>query len=284
LSGISYSIILDHVLWYTVGGPGRRTVNVLQALAKALRWCEDLVSLVSGPVLLVGLGIGLVDLLTDGKLLISVPALLFAWAISQVVGVDAYLVVIWDHAARSFRAGKYGTATVLSVFGLVLAYVAFVAAQVFSLAQTYGMTTNQALATLGMSPLAWLFQRNVLAVFLVIVFACSRAFIGQESVAEEKARLERETDPELVRLRREAARVNGEPLKQLAGSVLTRIGVKTSQEIPTPIRPRVVGRNESLARRHWTPGMTGYKLQKLTGMPKTQANKWAAVLNAEQAA
>jgi hypothetical protein len=30
--------------------------------------------------------------------------------------------------------------------------------------------------------------------------------------------------------------------------------------------------------------MTGYKLQKLTGMPKTQANKWAAVLNAEQAA
>lgn len=257
---------------------------VLQALAKALRWLEDLVSLVSGPVLLVGLGIGLVDLLTDGKLLISVPALLFAWAISQVVGVDAYLVVIWDHAARAFRAGKYGTAFVLSIFGSVLAYVAFVAAQVFSLAQTYGMTTDQALATLGMSPLSWLFQRNILAVFLVIVFACSRAFIGQESAAEEKARLERETDPELVKLRQEAARLNGAPFKALASSVATRMGVKKTAE-PVRISPqRPMGKNEQMAREHWVVGMSAYKLQKATGMPKTQAEKWAGILAAEQKA
>jgi hypothetical protein len=52
----------------------------------SLRWLEELIVLVSGPMLTAGLGIGLV------ALLVSAPRLLYVWAISQTVGVDGQLV------------------------------------------------------------------------------------------------------------------------------------------------------------------------------------------------
>src|SRR5258708_25043950 len=68
---------------------------LLAGIAAFLRWCEELVVLLSGPLLLVGLGIGLVALLSDGALLVTAPWLLYAWALSQTVGVDGQLVGAW---------------------------------------------------------------------------------------------------------------------------------------------------------------------------------------------
>ena len=65
---------------------------LLGGIAGFLRWCESLAVILSGPLLTFGLGVALVDLLTDGQLLATTPWLLFAWAISQAVGVDAQLV------------------------------------------------------------------------------------------------------------------------------------------------------------------------------------------------
>ena len=77
---------------------------LLGGLAALLRWLEELANLISGPMLALGLGISLVDLLTDGKLITTIPVLLYAWAISQAVGVDTQLVANWDKARLSLRA------------------------------------------------------------------------------------------------------------------------------------------------------------------------------------
>ena len=42
-----------------------------------------------------GLGIGLAALLSDGALLLTASWLLYAWAISQTVGMDGQLVGAW---------------------------------------------------------------------------------------------------------------------------------------------------------------------------------------------
>jgi hypothetical protein len=52
---------------------------LLAGIAAFLRWLEELVVLVSGPLLMAGLGIGLVALLSKGALLLNAPWLVYAW-------------------------------------------------------------------------------------------------------------------------------------------------------------------------------------------------------------
>src|SRR5215469_6911946 len=99
---------------------------LLAGIAAFLRWCEELVVLCSGPLLLVGLGIGLVALLSDGALLLTAPWLLYAWAISQTVGVDGQLVGAWYRVSVSVARKRVGVAIAYTVLGLLLAYVAYV--------------------------------------------------------------------------------------------------------------------------------------------------------------
>src|SRR5260370_39808462 len=70
----------------------RRELPLLGGIAGFLHWLEELLIIVSGPLLTLGLGIALVDLLTGGALLATQPGLLYMWATSQAVGVDAQLV------------------------------------------------------------------------------------------------------------------------------------------------------------------------------------------------
>ena len=58
---------------------------LLGGIAGFLRWLESLAVIASGPLLTLGLGVALVDLLTDGKLPAATPWLLFARAVSQAV-------------------------------------------------------------------------------------------------------------------------------------------------------------------------------------------------------
>jgi hypothetical protein len=72
-----------------------RPLFLLGWLSGLLRWLEEAIVLLSGPLMLVGLGIGLVALLSDGALLVAQPGLLYVWAVSQAVGVDGQLVGAW---------------------------------------------------------------------------------------------------------------------------------------------------------------------------------------------
>jgi hypothetical protein len=140
---------------------------VLAGIAACLRWLEELVVLLSGPLLMAGLGIGLVALLSDGQLLVSAPWLVYAWAISQTIGVDGQLVGAWYRVSVAVARRRVGVALAFILLGLLLAYVAYIAALVFSTQQAYHLTTAQALARLGMDATAWLWQRSAVSVLLV---------------------------------------------------------------------------------------------------------------------
>jgi hypothetical protein len=132
----------------------------LAGIAAFLRWLEELVVLISGPLLMAGLGIGLVALLSDGALLVNAPWLVYAWAISQTVGVDGQLVGAWYRVSVAVGRRRIGIASAYILLGLILAYVAYVAALVFATQQAYHLTTGQALARLGMDATSWLWQRS----------------------------------------------------------------------------------------------------------------------------
>ena len=140
---------------------------LLGAIAAFLRWIEELIVLVSGPLLMAGLRIGLVALLSDGALLVTAPWLLYAWAISQTVGVDGQLVGAWYRVSVAVARRRWGIALAFTALGLLLAYIAYIAAQVFATQQAYHLSTAQALAHLGMDSTSWLWQRSAVSVLLV---------------------------------------------------------------------------------------------------------------------
>src|SRR5260221_7778198 len=140
---------------------------LLAGIAAFLRWCEELVVLLSGPLVLVGLGIGLVALLSDGALLVTAPWLLYAWALSQTVGVDGQLVGAWYRVSVAVARRRWGVALAFVLLGLLLAYIGYVASLVFATQQAYHLPTGQALARLGMDSTTWLWQRSAVSVLLV---------------------------------------------------------------------------------------------------------------------
>src|SRR5258705_11424853 len=159
---------------------------LLAGIAACLRWCEELIVLLSGPLLLAGLGIGLVALLSDGALLVTAPWLVYAWAISQTVGVDGQLVGAWYRVSVAVSRRRWGVAAAFAILGLLLAYVGYVAALVFATQQAYRLTTAQALAHLGMDSTAWLWQRSAVSVLLV----CLSGYLRYRAPRKQRLSLE----------------------------------------------------------------------------------------------
>jgi hypothetical protein len=95
----------------------------------------------------------------------------------------------------------------------VLAYVAWVAAQVFALQESEGVTTGVALTRLGMDSAGWLVQRTALSVFLVCLAGWTRYHPPVKDVAlsaeEERQKLEADLMLEPLRAQLRAQQVRG---------------------------------------------------------------------------
>jgi len=207
--------------------PQQHELPVLGAIASFIRWIEELVSLISGPLLTVGLGIALIDLLTDGGLLRSMPALLYAWAVSMAVGVDAQLVAAWDRVRMALRRQHWWTAFGYVVLGLALGYVGVLSAEAFGLQHAFGLSEADALARLGIDVANWQFQRAVLSVFLVALSGFTRYHAPPKARATREAErdeLERQLELEPLRqqLRATQAIGAGSLARQAFGAVMGR--------------------------------------------------------------
>jgi len=181
-------------------------------IARFLRWLEELIVLASGPLLMVGLGIGLVALLSDGSLLVTAPWLLYAWAISQTVGVDGQLVGAWYRVSVAVRQRRWGVVIGFVILGSVLAYIAYVAAWVFATQQTYHLTIAAALARLGMDSTTWLWQRSAVSVLLVCLsgYLRYRAPRKQTLTLEERTRaIEEQMVLDALKARQRAQQAQG---------------------------------------------------------------------------
>ena len=116
-------------------------------------------------------------------------------------------------ARAALREGRTWALVGLILLGGVLAYVAWVAAQVFALQESEGVTTGVALARLGMDSAGWLVQRTALSVFLVCLAGWTRYHPPAKDVAAEveaeRARLEADLMLEPLRARLRAQQVRG---------------------------------------------------------------------------
>jgi hypothetical protein len=203
---------------------------LIGAIARAIRWAEELISLLSGPLLSVGLAIALIDLLTGGGLLRALPDLLFAWGICQAVGIDAQLVATWDRCRMAMRSGKWTQVVALALLGCALGYVGFLSAEAFGFQQAFGLTEVDALARLGIDAASWQLQRALLAVFLVALSGFTRYHPQRKTVADERAALERDLELEPLRQQVRATKATG--VAALARQTLSAVRGELSDPPP----------------------------------------------------
>lgn len=190
-----------------------RELPMLAGIGAFVTWCEELLAILSGPILTFGLAIALVALLTDGALLVRIPALLYVWAASQAVGLDAQFIGSAAKLARAIRQRRGWPIFGYIVLCTALGYVGYVASNVFATQEANGITTAAALARLGMDSTSWIVQRSALAVGLVFLSGLLRYVAPQRDAAlsaeEERDRLQRELELEPLRNQLRAQQLRG---------------------------------------------------------------------------
>lgn len=215
-----------------------RELPGLASLAAALAWCEQLAVIISGPLLTGGLAIALVDLLTDGALLAHAPILLYAWAISQAVGVDAQLVGSAAKTRTAIRERRPWVIVGYVFLVAALSYVAFIAALVFATQEADGISTAHALARLGMDGTSWIVQRSAIAVGLVVLSGFLRYVppAAEAHAEDERVKLERELDLAPLRAAVRARKAEGvrEVADALRGTASARRDAQAGIPAPSP--------------------------------------------------
>ena len=209
---------------------------LLGGISTLFRWLDSLVTIASGPILTIGLAVALVDLLTDGALLASQPTLLYVWAFSQALGVDSQLVASFDRARVALREKRYVAFIGSVLLGLVLCYVAWIAAQTFAVQQADHLTTTQALASIGLNHTTWLVQRSALSVTLVALSGWFRYHPPSKvrlSLEDELSEIERAS--KIAAARRSLREQQAVGAAQLGRSLTAAIqGRKSTEDTSTP--------------------------------------------------
>jgi hypothetical protein len=173
----------------------------LGVLTTVIHWIEELLNTTNGLILMAGAGIAVVDLLTDGALAKTLPWVVFVWAISQAVGIEVQLLGSFARARQSQRDGAFSAMAGWLLLGIILLAVAVLAGYTYSLVRVQGITTEAALAELGISNFAFLGPRACLAAGLVALSGWTR-YMGHIKVldtAGERAKLEHELALEPLR-------------------------------------------------------------------------------------
>jgi hypothetical protein len=163
----------------------------LAGIAAVMRWLEELIVVLSAPMLIFGMGITLVDLLTDGAATLAVPWLLFAWALSQAMGIEANISGAAFKAKLAYERGAWGALFFYTALVLSLGAVAIIAGYAYAFHQSQGVPINATLRDLGIDAASWTMARAILAFVLVVISALLR-FTGKKATAASKAQKLRE--------------------------------------------------------------------------------------------
>lgn len=212
--------------------PPESELPMLAGLAEFFHWWEEFLNIINGPVLLLGAGIALVDLLTDGALTTTYVLLLFIWAISQALGIDTQLLGSFARARRKHGWERFGWLVV----GVILGFATWQAGDVYAIQQSEHITEAAALAQLGMPRLTWLGWRTFLAVGLVALNGWTRYRAPKKvkvSLADEREQLQRELTLEPLRQRLRAQQVGG--IRALAQTALTGQSATFTPTVSSPI-------------------------------------------------
>lgn len=174
--------------------PPDRPLPGIEGLALGLRWVEDILTTVSGPLIQLGLGLSVIDTLSNGQFAANLPQLTMIYAVALTVGIDGQLV---GSAFRLSRAGKYkqwGEFCLELAIVAVLGYITYIGGWAAGYKETFNTSTTAALAFLGFDKLTWLAQRIGVAVLLAILSGVRRYVEPkpEKSASEIEANLARQ--------------------------------------------------------------------------------------------
>lgn len=144
----------------------------LNGLSWAIGFLEQLLAIMSEPLLIGCAALAVVDFVTGGKLL-ALPFLMYTWAGSLAIAVTACFIVTWRRAIRAFTLNYYGVAIGLAFLGLALGIVDWAAIDVQSLQQTLSIPFTSALAALNLNIVLITHLRSAVAISMAVVVAVS---------------------------------------------------------------------------------------------------------------
>jgi hypothetical protein len=176
----------------------------LGVLATTIRWIEELLNTLNGIALMLGAGIAVTDLLISGALSRLSIWFVFTWAISQAVGIEVQLLGSFARARQAQRTGSTGAMIGWLLLGLVLLGATVIAGYTYALVRAENISTEAALAQLGISNFAFLGIRAVLAAGLVGLSGWTR-YVDQrvpQTADEAIASIERQMKIDAVKAQR----------------------------------------------------------------------------------
>lgn len=186
-----------------------RDLFLIPQLVGMLRWLEELIVALSGYGIVFALGVGVVDLLTNGTLTAQNPWIDLAYAVAFAAAIAGQIIGLASRSSRSFERGQWMRGIIYFALVLVLAFTEYQAAVVFGLHRAFGTPVAQALQNIGLSQEDFIKLRAAVGVILAVLSGFLR---WQPKRRKSIAQLEQEADEKIRRAaiqRKERAAVFG---------------------------------------------------------------------------
>lgn len=166
----------------------RKTLKGIGAIKYGIDWFEEVVNLLSGPLLAVSAAVAIVDLLTDGQIHISLQPLAIGWAIAQGFGLDFQLLSLGYKARSAMQEGKKARFAGVMVIALILGAVALQSGAIFAAQSAQAEGISHALLQLDINPTILIYERAGLAVLLLFIAGWNKHDIEEDAQPTAKAR------------------------------------------------------------------------------------------------
>lgn len=209
------------------------TFIAIRWLVAVLRVIEDLITAVSGYGIIFALGVGAVDLFTDGQLTSNLPWLDYLYAFALAAGIGGQLIAVASRASRAFHNGNAWAGVGFTLLALVLAFVEYEAAVVYGFHKVFNQPVATSLLQLGISQGSFIQLRSGTSVVLALLSGFLRY---QPKVRKSAAEVEAEQE-EKRRIQAAIRQTRQAQLAGIRGMVQTTIGQQSTEETPPNEEP-----------------------------------------------
>jgi hypothetical protein len=248
----------------------------LNSLSYLIGYLEQLLAILSEPLLIGCAAVAVIDFITGGRLL-ELPIIMYAWAGSLAIAVSATFIVTWRRAIRAFTLNYYGAGVGLAIMGIALGVVDWAAVDVQSLMQTLGVSFTTALSQLDLNIILITHLRSGVAIAMAVVVAISNhtAVTTAQRPARRLILVERLLD-KIAPVVEPASALQEVTIQEQAAPALLQIEQESSVENLQPIfQPRFESKEQQIAAQlRNNPQLTVEELSKQAGCHIRTAQKW----------
>lgn len=154
-------------------------------------WLISLITTIAEPLLIVVIIVMVAGDVTGGELYKQLPFLTDVYAWGQGIGIEGQLVAMIVLSRKMWHHSKILGATLTTALCLALLGVTCMAVGLANMQQTFGLSVNDALASLGISQQAWVWVRAVVLCVLaatgaILLWIPEKQLSTAEVEAQEK--------------------------------------------------------------------------------------------------